>query len=238
MAAIQLGVGWVRRAHLNSSRIASPDERVVTQHNVQLDHRCWVTTRIAYRVVDSFCCPCASNPTYSPIDRLRFQPANRAAELRFRALLASAGTRADRGAASRYRVLFVPGWAYRSHPETSADFAMPRRVVTAAGFDTALVATSERGTVIGNAQLIADALRRAAPRPVIVVSASKAGPEVAYSLGRLLSVDASRHVRAWVNVGGVLQGTALVDDALEKRQTSVPFFVIERHTQKFCSPRS
>ena len=65
LAAIQLGVGWVRRAHLNPSRIASPDERVVTQHNGQLDHRCWVTTRIAYRVVDSFWCPCASNPTYS-----------------------------------------------------------------------------------------------------------------------------------------------------------------------------
>ena len=67
LAAIQLGVGWVRRAHLNPSRIASPDERVVTQHNGQFDHRCWVTTRIAYRVVDSFWRPCASNPTYSPI---------------------------------------------------------------------------------------------------------------------------------------------------------------------------
>ena len=67
LAAIQLGVGWVRRAHLNPSSIVSSDERVVTQHSRQLDHRCWVTTRIAYRVVDSFWCPCASNPTYSPI---------------------------------------------------------------------------------------------------------------------------------------------------------------------------
>ena len=48
LAAMQLGVGWVRRAHLNPSRIASPDERVITQHNGQLNHRRWVTTRIGY----------------------------------------------------------------------------------------------------------------------------------------------------------------------------------------------
>ena len=143
------------------------------------------------------------------IDRLRAQPANRTAETRFRALVTSPDARESVG---RYRILFVPGWGYRSWPETGADLAVPRRAAAAAGFDTVLVATAERGTVIGNAHLIAEALRRAAPQPVIVVSVSKSGAEVAYCLGRLLSADASRHVRAWVNVGGVLQGTALVSE--------------------------
>jgi hypothetical protein len=57
---------------------------------------------------------------------------------------------------------------------------------------------------------------------VIIVSASKAGPEVAYCLGRLLPAEDSRHVRAWVNVGGVLQGTALVDFALDDPAGFVP----------------
>ena len=54
------------------------------------------------------------------IDRLRAVPANRMADERFRALITSSAIRDGRDPKHRYRILFVPGWAYRSRPQTGA----------------------------------------------------------------------------------------------------------------------
>ena len=47
-------------------------------------------------------------------------------------------------------------------------------------------------------------------RRLIVISASKSGPEVALALTRLQPAE-TRHVAAWINVAGVLQGSPLAD---------------------------
>jgi hypothetical protein len=48
---------------------------------------------------------------------------------------------------------------------------------------------------------------------LILVSASKSGPEVALALTKLGSA-ATRHVAAWINTVGALQGTPLTDERL------------------------
>jgi len=117
---------------------------------------------------------------------------------------------------SDYLVLLVPGWGYRSQPGTGADLAVPRAVLTRFGMPNRLVEIPETGTVEQNAAVIAGAVRRerAAGKPIILVSASSGGNAVAQALGELLTQDDAHAVRAWLNVGGILYGSPLADDAL------------------------
>jgi hypothetical protein len=83
----------------------------------------------------------------------------------------------------------------------------------AVGIENRLLRTDEDGTVEQNAGQVARALRDASSsgRRIIVVSTSKSGAEVALALGSLLSPDELKSVAAWINIGGVLQGTPLAD---------------------------
>ena len=109
--------------------------------------------------------------------------------------------------------LFVPGWLYSTNAGTGADFAGPRRLLDALGFETQLIATEENGSIEVNAQIVADYIRRVVQStdPIVLVSTSKAGPETAHALGHLLRAEESAAVRAWVNVGGLLKGSSLAD---------------------------
>lgn len=115
---------------------------------------------------------------------------------------------------SDYLIVFVPGWFYKSQPENGADFAKPRQVLGEAGVRTVLLEIEENGTVERNGGIIAEQLDRLSRKEqnIIVVSASKGGPEVALALSELQ--NRSHRVKAWVNIGGVLRGSALADKAL------------------------
>ena len=118
-------------------------------------------------------------------------------------------------AAADYEVLFVPGYLYQRVPETGTDFAVPRRALERVGVAYYFVETDEDGAVEANADLVAAAVRGRARsgRRLILISASKSGPEVALALTRL-GPSATQHVAAWINAVGSLQGTPLADDQL------------------------
>jgi hypothetical protein len=117
--------------------------------------------------------------------------------------------------AAAYEALFVPGYLYKRAPVTGADFAEPRRALERAGLAHDFVATSEDGSVESNAEIVAAAIRARARsgRRLILISASKSGPEVALALTKL-GPDETRHVAAWINAVGALQGTPLADERL------------------------
>jgi hypothetical protein len=117
--------------------------------------------------------------------------------------------------AAAYEVVFVPGYLYKRHPVTGADFAAPRAALHRVGLAHHFVETDEEGAVEANANLVASALRGRAQvgRRLIVVSASKAGAEVALALTRL-GPAGSGHVAAWINIAGTLQGSPLADENL------------------------
>jgi hypothetical protein len=119
-------------------------------------------------------------------------------------------------AAERYLALFVPGMHYKSFPETGADFARPRQILTQMGLENALLETDENGTVEANAKVIAEYIASHSRRSenIILVSASKSGPETGQALGELLGAQEAERVKAWINIGGLLQGTYLADWAL------------------------
>jgi hypothetical protein len=117
---------------------------------------------------------------------------------------------------SSYILLFVPSLFYKSQPENGGDFAEPRKVITKIGLENHLIEIEETGTIEENAVLIAKEIISYSHlnKKLILVSASKSGPEVALALDKLLDSQQTHWVKAWLNIGGVLQGSPLADSAL------------------------
>jgi hypothetical protein len=153
------------------------------------------------------------------VARLYDRPSNKRAQDEFREIVERLGASGPTDAVAppeafqSYLIAFVPGYAYKKDRTTGADFAAQRAILNARGFQTLLVETDELGSVEGNAAIVADRLNRLAEREdrIIVVSASKGGPEVAHALGEGLSKDAVARVKAWISVGGILRGSPYAD---------------------------
>ena len=117
--------------------------------------------------------------------------------------------------ASGYEVLFVPTYLYKRLTFTGADMAVPRGALQRVGFICHFVETHDDGPIETNADLVATAIRARAQsgRRLIIVSASKSGPEVALALTKLGPAE-TRHVAAWINTVGALQGSPVADENL------------------------
>jgi hypothetical protein len=117
--------------------------------------------------------------------------------------------------AANYEVMFVPTYLYKRVLVTGADLAAPRAALQKVGLSCYFVETSDDGPIEANADLVVAAIRARAQsgRRLIIVSASKSGPEVALALTKLGPAE-TRQVAAWINTVGALQGTPLVDEQL------------------------
>jgi hypothetical protein len=116
---------------------------------------------------------------------------------------------------TEYEVMFVPTYLYKRLFSIGADMAVPRAAIKKVELPGIFVETQDDGPVETNADLVAAAIRSRAQsgRRLIIISASKSGPEVALALTKLGTAE-TRHVAAWINAMGALQGTPLVDDRL------------------------
>ncbi len=112
-----------------------------------------------------------------------------------------------------YKIVFVPGYAYRSNVANGADFRRQRELLTELGFEPGFIETEELGSVEGNADIVARELRTLAGRhdAIVVVSTSKGGPEVAMALDALRSDPRVGNIKAWISVGGLLRGSPYAD---------------------------
>lgn len=118
------------------------------------------------------------------------------------------------GIVSSYVVLFVPGWDYAANGHaTGADFARPRELASEFGLENHLVELPPTGSVEQNANVLASMIAKhnASGKKLILAAASSAGPAVHLALGELLGDSERRSVKAWLNLGGILQGSPLVD---------------------------
>jgi len=116
--------------------------------------------------------------------------------------------------ASPYRLLFVPGWDYADQGHlTGADFAQPRKLATRLGFENYLVELPPTGSVEGNAQALAAEIARHASsgKKLLLAGASSAGPTIHLALAELLDRRQLQAIAAWLNLGGILQGSPIVE---------------------------
>jgi hypothetical protein len=158
--------------------------------------------------------------TQSFVERIRADEHNRALGAAFAERLAmfEQGGQAIPTSLQGVRVLFVPGYAWKSDRTTGADFARQRDLLSRMNVEHQLIETDERGSIEDKAQRVLQAvLAQPQGAQLLIVSASKGGPEVALALSELARQPAAiqQTVRAWVSVGGMLRGTPLADFACQ-----------------------
>jgi len=129
--------------------------------------------------------------------------------------LEKGGFRLDPKVASCF-FLFAPGWLYQTDPDTGADFAKIRSILNKFRIKTHLIKTEESGPVEKNAAIIAREIVRQSSRHdrIILVSSIKSGAETALAIGNLMDEGRRHHLKAWINIGGLLNGSKLADKAL------------------------
>jgi hypothetical protein len=117
--------------------------------------------------------------------------------------------------ATDYEWVFVPTYLYKRFLAAGSDMAVPRAALQKVGLTCHFVETDDDGAIETNADIVVAATRALAQtnRRLVLVSASKSGPEVALALTKLRPAE-SRHVAAWINIVGALQGTPMVDERL------------------------
>lgn len=115
---------------------------------------------------------------------------------------------------SSYLVLFVPGWDYAEIGHlTGADFAKPRKLAAEFGLENHLVALPPTGGVEENAEVLATAISRhtGSGKKIILVGASSAGPAIHLTLNNRFANKEKNNIKAWLNIGGILQGSPVID---------------------------
>jgi hypothetical protein len=115
---------------------------------------------------------------------------------------------------SSYLVLFVPGWDYAELGYlTGADFAKPRRLATDFQLENYLIELPPTGGVEENAEIILADISRYSQsgKKIVLVGASSAGPAIHLALSNRVAAKAHNPVKVWLNVGGILQGSPIID---------------------------
>jgi hypothetical protein len=148
-------------------------------------------------------------------DRTGRNPANADFQARFRQHLENPaiGDETFKADFARHLILFAPGWDYKNNGRiTGADLARPRQLTTALGIENRLVNLDPHGSVDANAMAIRHAINdvRHAGKRIIVVGASSAGPAIHLALHEI-SQQGRPAPAAWINLGGILQGSSLVE---------------------------
>lgn len=137
----------------------------------------------------------------------------------------------DASVAASYQILFVPGWDYVKNGHVSgANFAKPRELATQFGFENYLVPIPSTGSVEEGARVLAAEIARhsRSGKEIILVGSSAAGPAIQLALGERLGEKELSSIKAWLNLGGILQGSPLVDFS-EKRPQRWWFDLVIRY---------
>lgn len=114
--------------------------------------------------------------------------------------------------AENHLAILVPGLDYvKNGPVTGADLKSQIGILRELKVEVEFVAIPPLGSVEENAALVAQAIRSHPDRKLLVAGPSSAGPAIHLALAKLLSPEETRPVAAWVNLGGILQGSPVID---------------------------
>lgn len=109
-------------------------------------------------------------------------------------------------------IMLVPGYDYKENGKvTGADLNRPRQLLQRAGYDVAFVDIDPIGSVEENAQYLLWQIKQHPRRQILVAGPSSAGPAIHLVLGSPENRRDIRNVKAWLNMGGVLQGVPVLD---------------------------
>ncbi len=150
------------------------------------------------------------------LDQLMLQQKNQLAQQKFYEYLTTDKSHLYSTLAhfNSYSVLFVPGWNYVDNGYlTGSDLALPRKLISDLGIENHLILTPSNGSVKASAEVLSKAILKYSryDKKLIIIGPSAAGPAIHLTLGEMLSHEQLSSVVAWINLGGILQGSPLVD---------------------------
>lgn len=118
---------------------------------------------------------------------------------------------------AKHHALLVPGWHWKTRTDTGADLSFQRRILASFGLQSTLIETDEHGSVENNGVIIAQAIKDASAlnKSIVLISASKGGADTAYALGAKLDASQTPYLKGWLNIGGIIAGSTLVDHAID-----------------------
>jgi hypothetical protein len=108
-----------------------------------------------------------------------------------------------------FRVAIVPGAFYREHPHTGANGRLLVEELSRLGYAVEVLPLASFGRLADGAAQLRQWLSRQNGQPLVLVALSKGGSEVKLALAQ--GHDAFKNVIAWIDLSGILEGTALVD---------------------------
>ncbi len=115
------------------------------------------------------------------------------------------------------RLVIVPGALYIERPKLGADGRLVREVAARQGLESDLIAVASFGSLAHNAGIIRTWLEQHSGAPIILVSLSKGGADIKKALAAPDAATLFQNVIAWVNVGGVLNGSLMANWVLASR---------------------
>lgn len=109
-------------------------------------------------------------------------------------------------------IMLVPGFDYAENGHvTGADFKKPRTLLEQAGYEVLFVDIDPIGSVEENAAYLSAKIAENRQRKIVVAGASSAGPAIHLALGQTAKRSDLANVKAWLNIGGILQGVPVLD---------------------------
>ncbi len=110
------------------------------------------------------------------------------------------------------RILLVPGYDYKENGHiTGADLSKPRALLESVGYQVDFVDIDPLGSVEENAVYLKEHILNMGNKKIALAGASSAGPAIHLTLGKLLRPEEAKSIVAWLNLGGILQGSPLLD---------------------------
>jgi hypothetical protein len=108
-------------------------------------------------------------------------------------------------------LLIVPGAFHRHHHGTGADGSRLMAAARELGWPAEVLPVGSLASVLTNAEILIDHLTRLTGRPVVLASLSKGSADVVAALRHQRAADAFASVQGWLNLSGLVRGTALIE---------------------------
>ena len=107
------------------------------------------------------------------------------------------------------KIIIVPGMFHKEHPDVGARGDIVREIAEECGFQTSIMLTSSKGSVIHNIRLVKEAIQNEKHERIWLASFSKGSTEIRLALEQLVDSPEIEKVKGWVSISGIPYGTPL-----------------------------
>ena len=113
----------------------------------------------------------------------------------------------------------VPGMFYTLNTSIGGDGRQIRESAEKLGMQSHLILMEPDGSLDENAQYLCDWLQKTTAEKIILASISKGGSDIKRAIQLCADSSGMRKVRAWLNIGGIMRGSHLINEIDEHWST-------------------